>query len=347
MGPQTLAAPLDATPTASLLTSSPQDTRSIPSDFGTILVLAWDCDVQSFKSKGETRIEAEGEIRAGWKRLVETLDGCEGLKYTVRQPPPPPEDNRRSVGAGEKSMQGLKNRQAPNELYFLLTITPQALHRLIAKERAQDFIHSIPRPSPSPINAGTLPSARTEYAQGEIPVGDQIRVFDSLLRAAPIQGGLGITPGEGEWRRVKSIMALHDEKSNREWIQSWLGGHWYVGLTASFGQDDNERIRETFGPDLALYFSFLAFYTRALIPMAVVGIIFFLGSKGVWATIADWVGLGRLSHTGGPRFEGYGWDWSIWYGAIISIWSVVVVEVSERADGVAGIPIPPENKIKH
>ncbi len=40
---------------------------------------------------------------------------------------------------------------------------------------------------------------------------DEIRLVWELLVGVPEQGGLGITPGEGEWKRVKSVVAVHDD----------------------------------------------------------------------------------------------------------------------------------------
>lgn len=295
----------DATPDLDLLRKSPQ--QDAPSTHGTILVIRFDAGINSFKHKGQGRAEAEGEIRAGFKKLVDALDSEEGLKYTIRQPPPA--------------------KGARDELYFLISTTPQALHRLLKRERDEDFIHSIPRPSPSPIEPGTLPAPKTDYLQGGVSEADQIRVINDLLRASQIQGGLGITPGQGDWQRVSSIIALHDEQVNRSWVQSWLGRHWTAGLVSGVGQGDSDRIREHFGPDIALYFSFLSFYTRALIPVSLVGIVFWLGSKGVWAWLANHVGLAKFARTGGPKEMGFGWNFHWLYGAFLAAWSLIIVEV--------------------
>lgn len=296
----------DASPDLDLLRKSPNQQDS-PSTHGTVLVISFDAGINSFKSKGQGRAEAGGEIRAGFKKLLDALDSEDGLRYTIRQPPP------------------AKSRK--DELYFLISITPEALKRLLKRERDEDFIHSIPRPSPSPIEEGALPAPKTDYSQGGVSEADQIRVVHDLLRSSQVQGGLGITPGQGDWQRVSSIIALHDEQVNRSWVQSWLGRHWAAGLVRGVDQGDSDRIREHFGPDIALYFSFLSFYTRALIPVSVVGIVFWLGSKGVWAWLASHVGLARFAHTGGPKELGYGWDFHWLYGAFLAAWSLIVVEI--------------------
>jgi hypothetical protein len=76
-----------------------------------------------------------------------------------------------------------------------------------------------------------------------------------------------------------------------------------------------------------MYFSFLSFYTRALVPLAILGTFFWLGSKGVYARIAELVGLETWARTGGPKELGYGWSWSWVYAAFVSLWAVGFVEV--------------------
>ena len=87
------------------------------------------------------------------------------------------------------------------------------------------------------------------------------------------------------------------------------------------------------GPSVSLYFSFLSFYTRALVPLSILGAFFWLGSKGVYARLAELIGLETWARTGGPRELGYGWSWSYAYAACVALWAVGFVEawrVQER-----------------
>jgi anoctamin-10 len=77
-----------------------------------------------------------------------------------------------------------------------------------------DKAHNLP---PRPVSHPTTPATK-------------LRLLYSLLTAPPIQNGLGITPGIGEWSRVKSIMALHDDQADKEWVSRWAGGDWKIGL---------------------------------------------------------------------------------------------------------------------
>ena len=63
-----------------------------------------------------------------------------------------------------------------------------------------------------------------------------------LLTAPPLQDGLGITPGEGRWSRVKSITALHDEEADKMWVERWTKKDWKVGLLAGLDQNDSTNL---------------------------------------------------------------------------------------------------------
>lgn len=71
----------------------------------------------------------------------------------------------------------------------------------------------------------------------------RIRLLYDLLTAPGVQDGLGITPGEGDWSRVKSIMALHDDHADKEWIQRWsVGGDWQIGLLRGLDAKDEDDL---------------------------------------------------------------------------------------------------------
>ena len=77
-----------------------------------------------------------------------------------------------------------------------------------------DKAHNLP---PHPTQQPPTPSTK-------------LRLLYSLLTAPPIQHGLGITPGDGDWKRVKSIMALHDDEADKRWVERWTGKHWKIGI---------------------------------------------------------------------------------------------------------------------
>jgi hypothetical protein len=71
----------------------------------------------------------------------------------------------------------------------------------------------------------------------------RLRLLYNLLVYPTVQHGLGITPGEGRWKRVKSIAALHDEEADKAWIEKWtLGGDWRVGLLRGLGEEEGSGL---------------------------------------------------------------------------------------------------------
>jgi hypothetical protein len=72
----------------------------------------------------------------------------------------------------------------------------------LTRRRHEDFLHSVSSTSLAPISS--TPKHVTQ--------GDKIRLVHQLLITSTLQGGLGITPGEGEWKRVSTIIPLQDEK---------------------------------------------------------------------------------------------------------------------------------------
>jgi len=103
--------------------------------------------------------------------------------------------------------------------------------------RLLDQSHNLPpHASPSPPTSAT-----------------RIRLLYALLTCPPVQNGLGITPGEGRWSRVKSIMALHDEEADRAWVDRWtFGDDWQVGLIKGLSDGASsglgEHVREQYTP---------------------------------------------------------------------------------------------------
>ena len=101
------------------------------------------------------------------------------------------------------------------------------------------------------------------------------------------------------------MFALHDKAVNDQWVHSWLSKDWTVGLKVKVHETD--LILKNFGPSIALYFSFLRFYTVSTFPLTALGLI-------AWAFLP----------TG---------SYSAAYALAASFWSIVVVEawrVKER-----------------
>jgi anoctamin-10 len=73
----------------------------------------------------------------------------------------------------------------------------------------------------------------------------RLRLLYNLLVYPVVQHGLGITPGQGKWKRVKGIVALHDEEADKAWVDKWtLGGDWRIGLLKGLGDKEGSGLGE-------------------------------------------------------------------------------------------------------
>jgi len=76
----------------------------------------------------------------------------------------------------------------------------------------------------------------------------RLRLLHNLLVYPTVQHGLGITPGQGKWERVKAIVALHDEEADKAWIEKWtMGGDWRVGLLRGLGDKEGSGLGQHVG----------------------------------------------------------------------------------------------------
>lgn len=107
----------------------------------------------------------------------------------------------------------------------------------------------------------------------------RIRLLYELLTSPKLQHGLGITPGEGQWVRVKSIVALHDDEQDAQWVERWtIGGDWQVGLLKDLKDEDGDILGRNQVPAVRLYFNYLTTYTLSLLPIAAIGLFTWLKS---------------------------------------------------------------------
>jgi hypothetical protein len=76
-----------------------------------------------------------------------------------------------------------------------------------------------------PRRTDFLSGLPTEPIQDDVdvplPPADRIRFVHDFITSIDEDGGLGITPGFGQWDLVESIMCIHDQKFNEQWIHSW------------------------------------------------------------------------------------------------------------------------------
>ncbi|GLB43323.1 putative calcium-activated chloride channel [Lyophyllum shimeji] len=150
---------------------------------------------------------------------------------------------------------------------------------LAKRERHSDFLCGLPTHVLGP-----------EADAVSLSPADRIRLVHAYISSLPADGGLGIIPGSSDWDLVESIMTLHDREFNETWLRSWT--------PSQIASVQLDKIREQFGDSVALYFDFLASYTKALVFPAV---------------------LGAMSYF-------FGTPYSPTYSTLVLIWSVVFVE---------------------
>ncbi|KAK4684084.1 anoctamin-10, partial [Tremellales sp. Uapishka_1] len=194
--------------------------------------------VLPFDISSKTKDERES-IRQAYEELLRALEGEGGLRLATR------------VGRGGKGQE---------EVWVFVGAGEEKIDELVEKESLLDESHSLPAHShPTPPSSAT-----------------RLRLLHSLLTCPPLQNGLGITPGEGKWKRVKSIMALHDEESDQRWVERWTtGGDWQVGLLSGMGETGS-KLGDHQPPPVHLYFAFLTTYTLSLLPLSVISTLFYL-----------------------------------------------------------------------
>ncbi|CAL1715387.1 unnamed protein product [Somion occarium] len=151
-----------------------------------------------------------------------------------------------------------KRGEREGQLLILISCPEPLLKRLAQRERHSDFLSGLlPK---NPIGGEDLDTTPLSPA-------DRIRLIHTYITSADVDGGLGIAPLSDEWNRVESLMALHDHQFNDNWIRSWT--------TSQLGFVKYDQIKEQFGESVALYFSFLSTYTKALLGISALGAGFY------------------------------------------------------------------------
>ncbi|WVQ64321.1 uncharacterized protein L199_002483 [Kwoniella botswanensis] len=193
--------------------------------------------------KSQDRLQAQQEIKDGYEELLRVLESEDGLRISTRAKP----SNNSAKGQ--------------EEIWVFVGAEDGKVVELVEREKSLDQAHNLP-----PHSNPTPPSPST-----------RIRLLYNLLTAPAIQDGLAITPGQGKWKRVKSIMALHDELADKEWVEKWTtGGDWRIGLLKGLDGKEGQGLGEHQPPPVHLYFNFLTTYTLSLLPLSILSVLFYL-----------------------------------------------------------------------
>jgi anoctamin-10 len=109
-----------------------------------------------------------------------------------------------------------------------------------------------------------------DFQTSPLSPSDRIRLIHDYITSSTSQGGLGITPGNSQYPHIQSVFCLHDHAFNKAWIDRWTRRQ--LGINIS--DQELDIIRNQFGESVALYYSFLATYTKALLFPTFLGITF-------------------------------------------------------------------------
>ncbi|KAL7280570.1 hypothetical protein ACG7TL_005504 [Trametes sanguinea] len=174
-----------------------------------------------------------------------------------------------------------KRGEKEGQLLVLVHCPESTLTRLVQRERYSDFLCGLPT---------TNPTGTRDLSTEPLTPADRLRLVHTYVTSTPADGGLGVAPGSSNWDRVESVMVLHDHAFNESWIRAWT--------TRQLGFVKFDKIREQFGEAVALYFHFLSFYTKHLLFISAVGVLFYFFSL----------------------------PYSTWYSSILLLWSITFVE---------------------
>ncbi|KAL6856371.1 calcium-activated chloride channel domain-containing protein [Trichoderma novae-zelandiae] len=152
-------------------------------------------------------------------------------------------------------------RPGYEQTMLLFVKAPSALlGNRVYKLRVRDWLYGITQTRP-PGNKDTIVPAWYE--------AEDLLSMDHLVNWPRSMGGAGITPGLGEWKNVKAIFPMHNDKVNQAMLRSF-------SKKLLLGTDDLDQIRDLFGSKVAFYFAFGQSYSAFLLFPAVTGLISWL-----------------------------------------------------------------------
>lgn len=143
---------------------------------------------------------------------------------------------------------------------------------------------------------------------------DRLKMIHSVLGATMIQGGADLVLRKNvkdPKHPVVAFFPLH-HMPNKEILHSAMLDQWTNVFNPPL-----RKVKDYFGEELAMYFAYLSFYTKWLIPPSIVGVLFLI----IMFTHPN-------HHTGWPiNFDAAG---AFGFGLFVCIWSTAFLEAWER-----------------
>ncbi|KAL7907658.1 calcium-activated chloride channel domain-containing protein [Trichoderma velutinum] len=152
-------------------------------------------------------------------------------------------------------------RPGYEQTILLFVKAPSALlGNRVYKLRVRDWLYGVTQTRP-PGNKYTIVPAWYE--------AEDILSMNHLVNWPQSMGGAGITPGIGQWKNVKSIFPMHNDKVNQALLRN-------LSKKLLLGIDDLDKIRDLFGSKVSFYFAFGQSYSAFLIFPAITGLFTWL-----------------------------------------------------------------------
>lgn len=214
-----------------------------------------------------------------------------------------PEYEQQTLAAYEEVLSNLtrvglqyETRPSGNDTLLIFILCPWAvLKREVTRNSINDWLTGVKVADTSEAEQLLQPAKERDNSLDQVTESDRLRLISSLITTMSSEGGAGIHPNHHSY--VESILPLHDKAFNKAWLKSW-STKWIVN------EQDLSRVRDHFGEKVAYYFEFLQFYFQ-------------------W--LAAPTALGVLVNTFGSSF-------SIFYGVLVIVWSVVFTETWKRRE---------------
>jgi hypothetical protein len=211
---------------------------------------------------------------------------------------------------------------SPTTLLFFLKTSTARLMQQFYKFRTRDWLYTISTDHPSKWNKNSAINLTPAH---------KLNLIYGILTEPPSDGGIGITPGHGEWTFVSSIFPLHNYNLNKEWITRW-STKWVIDT------EEINWIRNNFGEKHALYFAFLQDYFLALIFPAILGMLSFL-LKGAYSKFFGILNIAWgvvFLNTWKRREKSFAFEWGVTGSSILETLRPVFKPETVKIDPVTG-----------
>ncbi|KAH3684260.1 hypothetical protein WICPIJ_004763 [Wickerhamomyces pijperi] len=164
--------------------------------------------------------------------------------------------------------------ETKDSLIVFVRVKDSVLLQWIQKVKANDFLYNNTTTNGLALDVNSISDEGVTESQ-------RSSMAYQILTLPLHEGGLGLTPGFGEWTFIKRVIPIYSEASSNSALFSSI-------LKKAFVDDsDIDQIKDIAGEKVGLYFHFLNHYINWLIVLAVAGVAshLFVGRYSVIYTV--------------------------------------------------------------